>query len=136
MNVKESKKAAAAMRSQIDAALADIIKRNDMVKSMKIKTIRYGEDGFRTTLECQWADGLTPDERMYEDLKGIFGLPERGTTFVSLGHAYTICGMKTKRRAEWVLAESTDKRVWLFRPDDVLRLLKTNPQIAEFKINL
>lgn len=67
------------------------------------------------------ADGTvkSPDVDKYNQYKGIYGLPDIGTTFRSGGREFKIVGFKPKSPRFPVLATSADGRTYKFAVESV-----------------
>lgn len=129
-----SKEKLAKIRIEIDKALAEVAKNNG-IDSVKIGTIRFDENGFRTTLEAKFEGGESIELRTLRSNASLWGFkPEIAGAKISYGNKeYTVTGIK---RTKMTLEHAG--KTFLAPVDTILNSLKSlkSPLLLDHSLTL
>jgi len=102
----------AAIRADINAALASVAKKHDL-STLKAGKAKYTSENFRLELIGIFAGGKSLEAMRYESIADIEGLPPLGFTFQNKGEMYEVSGCNTTGTK--VMARSaSDGKTYLF----------------------
>lgn len=123
-----SKTKLAAIRKDVEAALAQVAKKHN-IETMKLGTIRYDADGFRTTLEARFEGGESEDMKALRMNAQFIGFKSEiaGATIKYANKDCKVVGMKRTKLVLEVDGKSCTAPI-----DQVLRVLQSqkSPLVA------
>lgn len=92
------------VQSDIKAALACVAEKHGV--SIKFGIVRYSADSYGTRMEVFAADGGDVAQVEFNKYCGKFGIKPSayGSTFVSRGTEYTVCGIKPRAKGYPIVA--------------------------------